>query len=183
MPPAVDTTIDVSGLLRRQSGNEIALDASGLHSVNELVANPAIAPMLGLVARSIASALGFLELTHIRVLVVLSQRDEMSVAELVALMKMRARVMLKILDAMDNAGWIVTAKPGRGTSEMIAISAQGRQLVDDVTAQRQREIDMILDRMTNDDREVLARAFNSFAAAAGERPVPKPKSGIAPASA
>jgi hypothetical protein len=111
LPVTVAVTIDISQLLRAQASSHVVLDLGTFESARVLTENPNIEPMLGLVSRSIEAALGFLELTHIRVLVVLSQKDAMSVAELAALMKARSRSMAKILDAMEDAGWIVTASP------------------------------------------------------------------------
>ena len=180
LPPTVAVTIDISELLQREANRQTKLNVEGLNSVAELVANPGIAPMLGMIARSLDSALGFLDVTHIRVLLLLCQRESISVAELAGVMKMRARTALRMLDSMDDAGWIFTMTPGRGTREVVAISAQGRALIEDVTAQRQREIDSILGRMVEDDRESLTSAFNAFADAAGEFPLRKPRKGIAP---
>lgn len=179
LPSTVAVTIDISQLLRDQAGRQVALDVGKFESADAVTENPGIAPMLGLVSRSVESALGYLELTHIRVLVVLSQKRAMTVAELAALMKMRSRGVARILDSMHDAGWILTASPGRGTSESVTISAQGLELVNTITAQRQREIDSILSRMQDTDRETLARAFNAFAAAAGEPPYTGPRGGFA----
>jgi DNA-binding MarR family transcriptional regulator len=176
----VSVTIDITQLLQNQAGHHTALDLRRLDSLGGLAGSPGIAPLLGVISRSLDSALGILELTHFRVLVLLSDKDSLIVAELMGLMKMRSRPLLNLLDAMAATGWIFTKTPGRGVTESIAITEQGRALVDRVTQQRQHEIDNILERMSEQDRAVLANAFNSFVEAAGEPTVRNPNKGLAP---
>jgi len=173
-------TIDISRLLQNQAADGTAMDPGGLETFGGLADVPSIAPMLGLVSRSIASALGILELTHFRALVLLSERDSLIAAELMALMNMHSQPLMNLLDAMEGAGWIFATMRGRGVNEQVAITERGRAVVEEATRQRQNEIDDILARMSVQDRDTLATAFNAFAAAASESPVTKPKKGIAP---
>jgi DNA-binding MarR family transcriptional regulator len=176
----VSITIDISGLLHSQAIQRTKRDAGSLDSVPELAAMTGIAPLIGLVSRSVDFALGFLELPHFRVLVLLTERDSMSVVEIVDAMKMPARRILKLLDSMEDAGWVSRSGPGRGVSESIAISPTGRDLVSEVTAKRQQEIDEILERMPESDRIAMAKAFSSFATAADEPPMRPRNNGSAP---
>ncbi len=102
------------------------------------------------------------------------------VAELATLLNMRSRKAFELLDAMENSGWIGADSHARGLGERITITQQGRNAVESITVRRQREIDEILERLSESDRTRLADAFNAFAAAARERPVTEPKPGIAP---
>jgi DNA-binding MarR family transcriptional regulator len=176
----VSVTIDISRLLRDQAGEGGTLDPEKLQSLGELAESPSLTPMLGLISRSVASALGSLEVTHFRALVLLSDRDSLIAAELMGMMNMPPGQLLALLDAMDDAGWIYTKMRGRGVNETVAITEKGRAVVDEVTAQRQNEIDEILARMTEQDSNTVSAAFAAFADAARESPVRKPKNGIAP---
>ncbi|HEY1530199.1 MAG TPA: MarR family transcriptional regulator [Galbitalea sp.] len=175
----VSITIDISGLLYSQAVGPVRLEARSLESVRELAGEADVAPLIGLVSRSVDFALGFLELPHFRVLILLSERDSMSVAEIVDAMKMPPRKTSTLLDSMENANWIYTAVSRRGVLESVAISTQGRILVDEVTMKRQQEIDEILQRMSEANRTIMAKAFSSFAAAANEPTLRQPKNGIA----
>jgi DNA-binding MarR family transcriptional regulator len=176
----VSVTIDITRLLREQAGEGGTLDSEKLQSLGELAESPSLTPMLGLISRSVASALGSLEVTHFRALVLLSDRDSLIAAELMGMMNMPSGQLLALLDAMDDAGWISTRMRGRGVNETVAITEKGRAVVEEVTTQRQNEIDEILARMTGPGRDSVSAAFAAFVSAAGESPVRKPKKGIAP---
>jgi DNA-binding MarR family transcriptional regulator len=85
-----------------------------------------------------------------------------------------------MLDSLESDGWIYTAVHARGVAERVSITPKGRELVERMTARREREIDAILRRMTDTSRDQLTRAFTTFAAAAGEQTVDRPRKGIAP---
>ncbi|HEX4059013.1 MAG TPA: hypothetical protein VHX87_11960 [Galbitalea sp.] len=172
-------TIDISSLLRSEVAEHAKLDTASLERVDELARNANIAPLIGLLSRSVDFALGFLDLPHFRILIILSQRSSITAAELVELMKFAPRKLLALLDSMENAGWIFTAVAGRGVAEAVSISEQGRELVNAVTTKRQRDIDEILARLSEDDRSTIAKAFRSFAEAAREPALRGPRTGVA----
>jgi DNA-binding MarR family transcriptional regulator len=185
-PAAVDlsrhdaVSIDIGQLLSAGAGAQTALDLNGFEHPADLRAEPRLEPVLSLVSRTIESTMGILELPHLRILILLSQKDAVSVAELASLMKLNTHRLSVLLDSMEASGWIDSGSRARGIGETIAIRGQGRDLVDALTERRQREIDEILTRVPEEARAELARAFNSFAAAAGESPTTKPRKGIAP---
>jgi DNA-binding MarR family transcriptional regulator len=185
-PAAVDlsapsaVSIDIGRLLGARAGIGRALDLDEFELSADLRAEPRIEPLLGLISRTIDSTIGILELAHLRVLILLSQKDVMSVAELASLMKLNTHRLSTLLDSMEASGWIDSGSRARGIGETIAIRQQGRDLVESLTERRQLEIDEILRRIPEEPRAELARAFNSFAAAAGEQPTGKPRRGIAP---
>jgi DNA-binding MarR family transcriptional regulator len=180
LPRVSEVTIDVTQLLQRQAASEQSLDLGGLVRVDDLADSSTVAPLLGLIARSVRSALDILELDHLRILMLLSQRDGISLVELSRLTALPARKLAIVLDAMESAEWITTSRPARGIGEAVAISATGSVLIERVIRQRQDEIDEILARMSGEDRATLARAFSSFAAAAAEPPLRPTRKGIKP---
>jgi DNA-binding MarR family transcriptional regulator len=131
--------------------------------------------MFGLIARSIQGSVEFLELPHLRILVLLSQENAMTVAELSSLVKVEGRPLAALLDMMEASGWIVGGSPVRALDDTIVISPQGKNVIQSMTERRQRDIDKIMARMSEADRAAVATAFSSFAAAAGEPPVKKPQ--------
>jgi DNA-binding MarR family transcriptional regulator len=170
----------MSALLREQAAADTRLEVDGLESLDELADGSTIAPLLGLIARSVKSALDILELDHLRILILLSQRDAISVTELSRLTTLQPRKLAKVLDAMEAADWISTSRPARGIGETVAVSPSGNALVQQVTQKRQSEIDEILARMSEEDRATVTRAFSSFASAAAEPALLRPKLGLQP---
>jgi DNA-binding MarR family transcriptional regulator len=180
LPSTTAITIDIAQLLAARARTRLTLNLSDFERSAPLRDDPRIEPVLGLISRSVASAVRFIEPPHLRVLVLLSQRESMSVAEVATLMKIRPHGTFALLDSMESAGWIAGDSQGRGIGETLKISPQGRNVVESMTDRRQRDIDEILGRISEADRLELTRAFNLFAAAAGEAPVQKPKRGISP---
>jgi DNA-binding MarR family transcriptional regulator len=164
----VEVVLDVTQLSQSHAGQQAKETARSLNSISELPVDPDLAPLLGVISRSMASALDTLNLTHFRVLVLLSSRDSTSPAALASFMDMNLGTLLQVLLSLERLGWVCVEELGRGVIEKVLITDQGRALVDRVTAQRQREIDAILDRMSDQDRLTVAGAFNSFADAARE---------------
>jgi DNA-binding MarR family transcriptional regulator len=126
-----------------------------------------------MVSRSVDFALGFLELPHFRILILLSERDSMPMSEIAAAMAMRSRTLSTLLHSMEATGWLTISGPDRGISDSATITEQGRAVVDDVTSKRQREIDEILQRLSDTDRAMIDTAFSSFAVAANEPAIRK----------
>jgi DNA-binding MarR family transcriptional regulator len=173
-------TIDVGQWLRHEATQPTAVDVNAFDASDQLSRSPDLAPLFGLVARSLSSAIGVLDLMHFRVLILLSGRDSMSARELVGLTAMKPRNLLHLLDAMEAVEWIIVATPGRGVAEKVAITEKGSEMVEQVTSRRQQQIDGVLNRVSSDERSTIADAFNAFAAAAREPTMRKPRQGIAP---
>lgn len=147
---------------------------------DEPITGAGIAPILSLVARSLAGDLELLPLPSIRALVVLSHGHSLSMRDLADALSLRIPTVLTTVDSLERDGWIYTAVHARGVAERVAITAKGRELVDRMTARREDEIKAVLGRMPDADRTQVAQAFASFAAAAGEPSVTRPRKGIAP---
>jgi hypothetical protein len=173
-------TIDVGQWLRNGATASSTLHVDEFGVGNQVPATPNLAPLFGLVARSLSSALGILDLVHFRVLILLSGADSMSARELTVLTGMKARSLLHLLDAMESVDWIRVATPGRGVAEKVAIAAKGSEMVERVTSRRQQQIDEVLTRISSEEQSMLANAFTAFAAAAREPTLRKPRKGIAP---
>lgn len=180
LPSTTAVTINIGELLGFRAGTRDKLDLNEFERSAPLGNDPRFESILGLISRSVQGAVDFIELPHLRVLVLLSQRDTMSAGEIVTLTGARPHAVFALLDSMEDSEWIASHSPARGVSERVVITHKGRDLIDTMTERRQREIDEILGRMSAAERSGVARAFNSFAAAAGEAQVGKPKRGIAP---
>jgi DNA-binding MarR family transcriptional regulator len=179
LPSTVPVTIDIGKVLGERALRSAKVSPEEFDDESLAAGNPRIEPMLGIISRSVQNAMEFLDLPHLRVLILLSHKDATSVAELASLMKLSSRRMMALLDSMEASGWVTSESDARGVGELVAISHRGRDLVETMTTQRQHEIDDILGRMSEADRTDVARAFNSLAAAAGEPLVRRAKKGLA----
>ena len=125
--------------------------------------------LLGVVARSVASALEVVTLPQFRILVLLSSGGPTRVGVLAEQMTIVASTFTRSLDRMVVAGWITrVANPEDRREVLVQLTDAGRQLVDEVTQRREREIQSILAVLTDHDRAELIRAFALFASAAAE---------------
>jgi DNA-binding MarR family transcriptional regulator len=125
--------------------------------------------LLGVVARSVASALEVVTLPQFRVLVLLSAEGPTRIGSLAERMGVVPSTFTRSVDRMVAGGWIARAEnPDSRREVLIDLTDDGRRLVEAVTERRRREIRKVLALLPEDDRAVVARAFTLFNAAAGE---------------
>lgn len=125
--------------------------------------------LLGVVARSVASALEVVTLPQFRILVVLVGSGPMRIGALAERMHAVPSTFSRTIDRMVTGGWVErSASPDSRREVMIEASSHGRQLVTHVTELRRREISTVLNSMSQDDRRIVMEALAKFSAAAGE---------------
>ena len=125
--------------------------------------------LLGVVARSVASALEVVTLPQFRVLVLLSANGPTRIGSLAERMEAVPSTFTRSVDRMVAGGWVARAEnPDSRREVLIELTDDGRRLVEAVTERRRREIRDVLKLLSRDDRAVVARAFTLFNAAAGE---------------
>lgn len=125
--------------------------------------------LLGVVARSVATALEVVTLPQFRILVVLVGSGPMRMGALAERMHAVPSTFSRTIDRMVTGGWVErSASPDSRREVMIDVSSHGRQLVSHVTDLRRREIETVLKSMSEDDRRLVTLALSKFSAAAGE---------------
>lgn len=125
--------------------------------------------LLGVVARSVASALEVVTLPQFRVLVILSADGPTRIGSLAGRIGAVPSTFTRSVDRMVAGGWIVRAEnPDSRREVLIELTDDGRRLVEAVTERRRREIRDVLKLLSEDDRALVARAFTLFNTAAGE---------------
>ncbi|HEY2642894.1 MAG TPA: MarR family transcriptional regulator [Galbitalea sp.] len=125
--------------------------------------------LLGVVARSVSTALDSVTLPQFRVLIVLSSSGPMRMGLLAERMHAVASTFSRSIDRMVHGGWVERIdSPDSRREVIIRLTSLGRALVDEVTERRRHEIAEILSRMSQDERTVLQGALVSFSEAAGE---------------
>lgn len=125
--------------------------------------------LLGVVARSVASALEVVTLPQFRVLVLLFTGGPTRIGSLAEQMGAVPSTFTRSVDRMVAGGWISRAEnPDSRREVLIELTDDGRRLVEAVTERRRREIVAVLKKLSADEGAMVSRAFALFNAAAGE---------------
>ncbi|RKR74428.1 MarR family winged helix-turn-helix transcriptional regulator [Frondihabitans australicus] len=125
--------------------------------------------LLGIVARSVASALEVVTLPQFRVLVLLSNDGPTRLGSLAERIGALPSTFSRSVDRMVAGGWVERSLREDNRREILLdLTEDGRRLVDSVTERRRREIRTVLDALPADDQALVARAFDAFNRAAGE---------------
>jgi DNA-binding MarR family transcriptional regulator len=125
--------------------------------------------LLGVVARSVSSALEVVTLPQFRVLVVLTTTGPIRLGALAEQLHANQSTFSRSVDRMVAGGWIErNPSPDSRREVVIELSPAGRDLVADVTARRREELATILNRLTARERESVAAALELLGRAAGE---------------
>jgi DNA-binding MarR family transcriptional regulator len=127
--------------------------------------------LVGVAARSLAGVEGEVTLAQYRMLVVLCSRGAQRVADLSQALGVNPSTATRMSDRLVAKG---LARRHRLVSDRrtvkVAATALGRELVDEVTDIRRREVARIVGAMTPESQRLLVEALRAFADAAGEVP-------------
>jgi DNA-binding MarR family transcriptional regulator len=125
--------------------------------------------LLGVVARSVSSALEFVTLPQFRVLVVLSGSGPMRMGALAERLHANQSTFSRSMDKIVSGGWAQRyTSPDSRREVLISLTDAGQALVDEVTDRRHREISTILERLTPPEQNSVRAALELFAIAADE---------------
>lgn len=127
--------------------------------------------LLGIVARSVSSALTVVTLPQFRVLVVLTSAGPMRIGALAERMGALQSTFSRTVERMVAGGWLErTASPGSRREVLIHVTPHGRALVDKVTESRRVELGRVLTHLSLKEQESVTAALELLARAAGETP-------------
>lgn len=127
--------------------------------------------LLGVVARSVTTALDIVTLPQFRVLVVLSSAGPTRMSTLADRLGANPSTFSRSIDRMVAGGWVERGPSPESRREvLITLTPGGRDLVAEVTDRRRRGIAAILSTMTADQQTAVRDALQLFADAAGETP-------------
>ena len=126
--------------------------------------------LLGVIARSVAPVLDRVTVPQFRVLVLLSTSDgPVRSGDLAAALGVHPSTFTRNADRLVAAGWVRRSEnPDNRRETLIELTDAGAELVEQVTAQRRREIRSILARLEPAERDLVKDAMTVFARAAGE---------------
>jgi DNA-binding MarR family transcriptional regulator len=127
--------------------------------------------LVAVAARSLSEAAEEVTLTQYRSLVVLASRGPQSVAALAEELAVTPSTASRLCERLVRKGLVARREdPHDRRAVRVALTAEGRALVDAVTERRRAEIARLLDAVPADARRSLVDALQLLAAAAGEVP-------------
>jgi DNA-binding MarR family transcriptional regulator len=129
--------------------------------------------LVAVAARSLAAAGDEVTLPQYRALVVLAARGPQGTAELATALAVNPSTATRMCDRLVRKGLVRRHRQtGDRRSVRITLTAQGRELVAEVTRRRRAELARLLEALPPGQHEPVIAAFRAFAAAAGELPQP-----------
>jgi DNA-binding MarR family transcriptional regulator len=129
--------------------------------------------LVAITARSIASVNEDVTVPQFRSLVVLATTGPQTVSALADRLAVHASTMTRMCNRLVTRGLVLRAPSAFDRREVvIALTAMGTSVVEDVMSARRRELDQLVRMMGDDDRNAVVVALNRFAVAAGEEPAP-----------
>jgi DNA-binding MarR family transcriptional regulator len=142
-----------------------------VRAVKEMVAGVVTASrvLVAVSARALAEVEDTLTVPQFRMLVVLEAAGPTSLSGLAEQLAVNPSTAMRMVDRLAAAGMVErTADPADRRVAMIAPTADGRRVVQEVTARRQAEIVRIVAAMPQERQEAMLEALRAFAQAAGE---------------
>ncbi len=125
--------------------------------------------LVAISAHSIAQVDETITIPQFRTLVILSNRGAMNLATLASLLGVQPSTTGRMVDRLVGAGLIDRLPHPRSRRELVAdLTARGRDVVRQVTAQRRGAIARIVETLPAKERRGLVRALTAFTAAGGE---------------
>ena len=125
--------------------------------------------LLGMVARSVSTALELVTLPQFRIMVVIASEGPLRVTTLAQRMGAVPSTFSRTLDRMVANGWLSrTENPDSRREVLVQLTDKGRHLVNEVTERRRSEIRAALERLSPDARAAVMDALQTFGDAAGE---------------
>ena len=125
--------------------------------------------LVAISARSIAHVDETLTVAQFRTLVILSNEGPINLATLARLLGVERSTTGKMVDRLVGAGLIDRRPHPHSRRDLLAqLTERGRQIVQQVTANRRAEIARIVAKMPPGQRQGLVAALTAFTTAAGE---------------
>jgi DNA-binding MarR family transcriptional regulator len=127
--------------------------------------------LVAVAARSLADVAEEVTLTQYRTLVVLASRGPHTIPALAAAVGAPPPTATRMCDRLVRKGLIRRRTERDDRRQLrVALTAEGRSLVDAVTGRRRHEIGRIMNEIPAEQQAVLVQALGRLASAAGEVP-------------
>ena len=127
--------------------------------------------LVAVAARSLAACEAEITLPQYRALVVLSARGPRRVADLADALGVMPSTATRMCDRLVAKQLLRrTRSPQDRRSVRVAVTPEGRRMVDQVSEARRRELQRVLSQLPPEGRPALVDALRAFSRAAGEVP-------------
>ena len=125
--------------------------------------------LLGMVARSLSTALDVVTIPQFRVLVVLVSTGPQRMGDLAERIGVHPSTLTRTVERLEQSDLILRAPvPGNRREVRVELASAGATLVATVTDLRRAEIMAVVESLSDADREEVRRGMEIFARAAGE---------------
>ncbi|MCI2237567.1 MarR family transcriptional regulator [Paenibacillus sp. TRM 82003] len=125
--------------------------------------------LVGIAVRSLSAALEVMTLPQYRVLVLVATRGPQRSGDLAVELGVHPSTLTRTVDRLVGGGWVRrTSNPANRREVLVEATGTGRELVEDVTAHRRREVATVLERLAPDERARVGEGLALFAGAAGD---------------
>jgi DNA-binding MarR family transcriptional regulator len=129
--------------------------------------------LVAVAARSLAAVGDDVTLPQYRALVMLAAGGPQGTAELATALDVNPSTVTRMCDRLVRKDLVRRSRQSANRrSVRIALTAAGRDLVDEVSRRRRAELARLLSALPPEQHEPVIAAFRAFAAAAGELPRP-----------
>ncbi len=134
--------------------------------------------LLGVVARSMTTALEHVTVPQFRLIVLVTTLGPTRAGDLAERLAVGPSTLTRNVDRLVAGGW-VERRPGllNRREVLVAATDRGRALVDEVSARRSRELADVLDRVPESDRATVVAGMRALRTAMDE-PLPEEVSGF-----
>jgi DNA-binding MarR family transcriptional regulator len=127
--------------------------------------------LVAIAAKSLAMVDDQVTLPQYRALVVLAGRDGLRPVDLADALDVSPSTATRMCDRLVRKDLVERVHSDSDRREVqLKLSADGRELVSEVTARRRRDLRRVLARIQADDQDLLIHALRIFNTAAGEAP-------------
>jgi DNA-binding MarR family transcriptional regulator len=148
-----------------------APDSADIELVDAFVA--ASRALVAVAARSLADLAEDVTLAQYRALVVLHTRGPQRPGDLAEILGVGPPTASRMVERLVRRGLVRRVRSSQDRRAVrVHLTGSGQAIVEQVTSQRRREIERILEQMPVRGRGTVTRALRGFAAAAGEAPEP-----------
>ncbi len=152
------------------SGENLDMDDATADPVVDAILRASRA-LVAITARSLAAVNEDVTLPQFRSLVVLATAGPQTVSALADRLAVHASTMTRMCNRLVTRGLVVRAPSAVDRREVvIALTTMGTSVVENVMTARRRELDEIVRRMGDSDRNAVVTALNKFSHASGETP-------------
>lgn len=144
---------------------------TGMADIDEVLA--ASRGLLGVVARSLSSALEHVTVPQFRLIVLVTTLGPTRAGDLADRLAVDRSTLTRNVDRLVARGWVLRqATEGNRREVRIAATDAGRALVDEVSAVRARELAQVLDRVPEGERATVVAGMRALRTAMDE-PLPE----------